>query len=149
MAKCSYDSTRIASSTPALKLPESSAPKETPKVETAKALTDFFEGIESEKTTIFNPQPGRCASFTTVDRLSMVSPVSSPACHPPNSNRQLSTPSKLQGLQVLRQTPSHNHSSKPSRNRLASCNLSSQLSPASLSSHRTLSRQPLMPSNHR
>ncbi|KAH9967106.1 ANTH domain-containing protein, partial [Russula compacta] len=44
------------SSTPATTVPESSSSKETPKVETTKALTDFFSTIENEQTTIFNPQ---------------------------------------------------------------------------------------------
>lgn len=42
----------------------SSKDKETPKAETTKALTDFFEAIEGEQTTIFNPQAGRCALFS-------------------------------------------------------------------------------------
>ncbi|KAF8493258.1 ANTH domain-containing protein [Russula emetica] len=52
----------IASSTTAATAPESSSSKETPKVETAKALTDFFEAIENERTTIFNPQSGSLPS---------------------------------------------------------------------------------------
>jgi hypothetical protein len=36
----------------------------------SKVLTDFFEAIENERTTIFNLQPGRCVLFTTVDHLS-------------------------------------------------------------------------------
>lgn len=40
----------------------SSSSKETPKVETTKALTDFFEVIENERTTIFNPQSGSLPS---------------------------------------------------------------------------------------
>ena len=55
-----------ASSTPAATAtaPEGSTSKETPKVETAKALTDFFSAIESEQTTIFNPQSGRCVLYS-------------------------------------------------------------------------------------
>ncbi|KAI0282423.1 ANTH domain-containing protein [Russula brevipes] len=47
-----------APSPSAATVPEDSSSKETPKAETTKALTDFFESIDSEKTTIFNPQSG-------------------------------------------------------------------------------------------
>jgi hypothetical protein len=41
----------------------SSKDKEVPKVEATKALTDFFEAIDSAQPTTFNPQAGRCALF--------------------------------------------------------------------------------------
>ena len=47
--------------------PKGSTSKETPKVETAKPLTDFFSEIETEQT---NPQAGRCALL--LDRLPRV-----------------------------------------------------------------------------
>ncbi|KAH9967533.1 ANTH domain-containing protein [Russula dissimulans] len=50
------------SSTPAATNPEASSSKETPKAETAKALTDFFSAIDNESTTIFNPQPASLSS---------------------------------------------------------------------------------------
>jgi hypothetical protein len=50
-----------ASSTPAATVPEGDPPKGTPKVETKKALADFFEAIDTQQTTIFNPQGGRYA----------------------------------------------------------------------------------------
>jgi hypothetical protein len=55
-----------SSSTPAAATaPEGSTSKETPKVETAKALTDFFSAIDTEQTTIFNPQSGSQFQQTT------------------------------------------------------------------------------------
>ena len=51
---------------------------------------------------IRNPEGAYCSLLSI---SSWVSPVSPPACHPLNSNRQLSTLSKLPVLQVPRQTP--------------------------------------------
>lgn len=67
-----------ASSTPAPTVPEDAPSQEAPKHETKKALTDFFEAIETEQTTIFNPQGGRCAHFLFL-RFRVSPAVSSPA----------------------------------------------------------------------
>ncbi|KAH9975672.1 ANTH domain-containing protein [Lactifluus volemus] len=50
------DQVPSTSTAPATEAPGGSSSKETPKAETTKALTDFFETIDNQQTTIFNPQ---------------------------------------------------------------------------------------------
>lgn len=112
----------------------------------SKVLTDFFEAIENERTTIFNLQPGRCVLYYCRSSLGSYQSRLQLAIHRPIPTVKFQP---FPGCRFLDKPLPTVPSSNPNPNRLASCNLSSLLYLAPLSSCRTLSRHPPMLFNHK